>query len=97
MRPLTLSNRGKNWTCYLKLEITQLKSEKHKALIAQAVNHKVKENNFLEGSLILRHVEGLCRTLEEGKLEANWEGPFRIRQGMSNGAYKLKTVDERVI
>jgi len=27
---------------------------------------------------------------KEGKFSVNWEGPFRVRKGVDNGAYKLE-------
>ena len=78
-------------------EQAHLRNEKHKALIAQTTNKRVKARNFPEGTLILRRADGPRRAHEEAKLAPNWEGPFRVKKDLSNGAYKLKTIDGRLI
>jgi len=33
----------------------------------------------------------------EGKFNANWEGPFKIRENLQNGAYRLEHLDGREV
>jgi len=34
---------------------------------------------------------------QQGKLAPNWEGPFRIIEDLQNEAYRLETLDGRII
>ena len=45
----------------------------------------IKPRAFSKGDLILR------RTVEEGKLKPNWEGPFIIADNGSKGAYRIQS------
>ena len=78
-------------------EQAYIRNEKHKTLIAQVANKKMKPKSFLERSLILRQIEKPCKTQEEGKLAANWEGPFRVQQNLNNGAYRLEIINGKPI
>ena len=73
-----------------------MRNEKHKALIAKVANRKVKSKDFPKGLLVFQQVEGLHKA-QEGKLTANWEDPFKAKQNLKNGAYKLKTIKGKAI
>ena len=60
-------------------EQAYLRNEKHKALITQATNRKVKSKDFPKGSLVFWQVEGPYKAQEEGKLTINQESPFRVK------------------
>ncbi|KAI3451561.1 hypothetical protein Pfo_008226 [Paulownia fortunei] len=49
-----------------------------------------KIRNFQVGDLVLRRADALKQT---GKLEANWEGPYKVTRVIAGGAYELE--DER--
>ena len=51
---------------------------------------KVIRREFQIGSLALH---GNQKDSREGKLVANWEGPYRVRAKTDNGAYYLKHLD----
>ena len=51
---------------------------------------KVIKREFQVGSLVLRRNQKDSR---EGKLAANWEGPYRVKAKTENGAYYLKHLD----
>ena len=70
-------------------EQAHLISQKYKARIICVANRKVKARDFLEGSLILWIVKRPYRMLEDGKLATIWECPFKVKQYLGNGAYKL--------
>ena len=42
-------------------------------------------------------MEGPRRIIEEGKLTINWEGPFKVRTNLANEAYKLESIDGKLI
>ncbi|KAI3445131.1 hypothetical protein Pfo_001796 [Paulownia fortunei] len=47
----------------------------------------VKIRNFQVGDLVLRRADTLKQT---NKLEANWEGPYKVTQVIAGGAYELE-------
>ena len=53
-------------------------------------DNKVIRRGFEVGSLVLRRNQKDSR---EGKLAANWEGPYRVRDKTSNGAYYLENLN----
>ena len=46
---------------------------------------------------MLRKVVGAAKNPSWGKLEPNWEGPFRITLVSGIGAYYLENLDEKVV
>ena len=53
-------------------------------------NAKVFRRDFEVGSLVLRRSHKDSR---EGKLAANWEGPYRVRDKTNKGAYYLEQLN----
>ncbi|XP_061363479.1 uncharacterized protein LOC133307075 [Gastrolobium bilobum] len=62
-----------------------------KQLVANWFNKKVKPRSFTVGDLVLRRADVGGRNTTEGKLAPKWEGPFRIKERLSKGAYVLET------
>ncbi|GAU28915.1 hypothetical protein TSUD_59270, partial [Trifolium subterraneum] len=58
-----------------------------KQKIAARHDKRVIKREFEVGSLVLRRNQ---RDSREGKLAANWEGPYRVRAKTGNGAYHLE-------
>jgi len=58
-----------------------------KQKIAARHNKKVIKREFEVGDLVLRRNQ---KDPEEGKLVANWEGPYRITMKTGKGAYDLE-------
>ena len=52
---------------------------------------------FKIGDLVLREVFQNTKNPGEGKLGANWEGPYKIVEVVGKGAYKLEVMDGREI
>ena len=48
-------------------------------------------------ALVLCRADGPRRVLEDEKLALSWEGPFRVKSNLSNGAYRLKMIDDKPI
>ncbi|PNX87747.1 hypothetical protein L195_g043842 [Trifolium pratense] len=61
-----------------------------------AVRHdtKVIKREFEVGSLVLRRN---AKDAQDGKLAANWEGPYRVRSKTENGAYYLEDLQGKEI
>ncbi|RDX98799.1 hypothetical protein CR513_18233, partial [Mucuna pruriens] len=74
-------------------EQTCIRQEACKQRVTKRYNSKVKPRDFIENNLVWRKIGEVRKQREEGKLAANWEGPFRIREALNNGAYQLENVD----
>nr|KYP63266.1 Pol polyprotein [Cajanus cajan] len=60
-------------------------------------NTALNKREFKEGDLVWRLQGTPHRNPREGKLAANWDGPFRVRHNLQNGAYKLEELSSKVI
>ena len=56
---------------------TKQRLARYQDLMAKYYNSKVRHRDFQVGDLILRKVMGAIRDPSQGKLEPNWEGPYR--------------------
>ena len=65
--------------------------------LKQGYDSKVKLRPLTPGDLVLRKVVGTTKNLAWGKLEPNWEGPYRITSEAGIGAYFLEDLDEHVV
>jgi hypothetical protein len=85
-------------------ELVDLDEERIKALemltrqkerVAKAYNKKVKSKTFNVGNLVWKVIlpmDKKDRVL--GKWSPNWEGPFKVVQVFSNGAYEIEELTE---
>ena len=64
-----------------------------KQRIALRYNGKVLRRSLGEGDLVLRRNDIGPPTLGEGKLDAHWERPYRVREVLGKSAYKLEKLD----
>ena len=76
-----------------KREEAQVRTTAAKERIARKYNAKVVHRSFLPGSLVLRRESVGERNAAEGKLAANWEGPYRVIRASGSGAYNLETLE----
>ena len=84
--------RGALDLCEEKREAAQVRTAAAKERIARKYNARVVPRSFLPGSLVLRRASVGGRNATEGKLAANWEGPYRVIRASGSGAYKLETL-----
>ena len=54
----------------------------------------LREIKFKIGELVLLYKSHLR---EKQKLEERWKGPYRIHEVLGNGAYKIRTLDEKIL
>ncbi|XP_015964818.1 uncharacterized protein LOC107488572 [Arachis duranensis] len=68
-----------------------------KQRVALRYNTKVLKRKFEPNDLVLRRNDIGLPAPGEGKLAANWEGPYRIRKAMGKGAFKLERLDGKEV
>ena len=61
--------------------------------MARHYNSQVRHRDFQVGDLVLRKVMGATRDPTQGKLDPNWEGPYRVTSWKRKGTYHLETTD----
>ncbi|XP_017419350.1 uncharacterized protein LOC108329586 [Vigna angularis] len=78
-------------------EVATIRAEAQKRMLSRRYNTKVKPRAFKSGDLVWRKRGEARKNRAHGKLAANWEGPFRIAEDMTNGAYRLQLLDGQPI
>jgi len=100
-----LDNLKLNEEC-LKTELDLLQKMRDKAKVreeackqraARRYNSKTKSRSFQEGDLVWRMREEARKPAAEGKFNSNWEGPFKVKENLSNEAYRLQHLDGREV
>ncbi|XP_073045947.1 uncharacterized protein [Primulina eburnea] len=76
-----------------KREAASIQLEAYKNRNAQSYNQRVIQRNFQMGDLFLRKVQEEQR----GKLDPKWEGPFKVIEKLSSGAYYLENAQGQVL
>ncbi|XP_072060205.1 uncharacterized protein [Arachis hypogaea] len=74
-------------------EMAHLTEAAIKQRIALRYNGKVLKRSLGEGNLVLRRNDIGPPIPGEGKLAANWEGPYKVREVLVKGGYKLEKLD----
>ncbi|XP_070005050.1 uncharacterized protein [Nicotiana sylvestris] len=70
-------------------ETTLIRMAAQKQIIEQYYNRKAHVRYFKIGDFVLKKVFQSTRAANAGKLNPNWEGPYKIRGIVGNGAYEL--------
>ncbi|XP_057730600.1 uncharacterized protein LOC130945929 [Arachis stenosperma] len=78
-------------------EMAHLTETALKQRMALRYNTKVLKREFGPNDLVLRRNDIGLPTPGEGKLAANWEGPYRIKKVMGKGAFKLERLDGKEV
>nr|KYP53330.1 Retrovirus-related Pol polyprotein from transposon opus [Cajanus cajan] len=78
-------------------EKAQIVAEAFKQRMSPRFNSNLKPRTFHEGDLVWRATGSARCNSAEGKLLANWDGPFRVRHALHNGAYKLEELSGKVL
>ncbi|XP_050211482.1 uncharacterized protein LOC126661669 [Mercurialis annua] len=71
-----------------------VRAEAYRRQMTKYHNARVKERKFEEGDLVLKKAEIGRGAAGVGKLEANWDGPYRVVAVVGKGAYKIAHLDE---
>ncbi|KAL0438611.1 UNVERIFIED_CONTAM: hypothetical protein Slati_2344100 [Sesamum latifolium] len=69
-----------------------LRIQRHKNIMINSYNKRVKSRSFQVGDLVLRRVD--ARKLV-GKLDPTWEGPYKVTSVIGKGAYELEDPEGR--
>ena len=67
--------------------------EKYKEKTREHFSKKSRVKNFHAGDLVLRDTEASDPT-NTGKLMPNWEGPYKVKEVIRPGTYKLANMDD---
>ncbi|XP_075089918.1 uncharacterized protein LOC142171461 [Nicotiana tabacum] len=68
-----------------------------KQIIERYYNRKAHLRYFKIGDFILKKVFQSMKTTGEGKLNPNWDGPYKVRGIAGKGSYELETMDGKVL
>ena len=71
------------------------RTTRYKNLMARQHDAMVKPRRFNIGDLVLKKVSLATKNPAHGKLEPNWEGPYRIINYKRQGSYYLEALDGR--
>lgn len=72
-----------------------LHAEVCRRMVEWKYNTKVRSRNFQEGDLVQKRTGDARKVLAYGKFAAKWDGPFKIKEDLQNGAYRLSLSDRR--
>ena len=73
-------------------EAAHQRNVKYQLQAAQYYNSGVKKRSFYVGDLVLRELATSIPT-KQGKLQPNWEGPYKIIEIIRPRTYKLEAMD----
>ena len=74
-----------------------MRLQAYQGQLARFYNKQVKLRELKIGDLVLRKTLGNMKNPSEGKLGANWEGPYRVTGKMGQNAYRLTTLEGRSV
>ena len=80
-----------------KREHACMRLEAYHRKVAQYYNSRVKNRPMCIGDLVLRKSAITNALKDEGKLRANWEGPYRIRMMLTPNTCKLETLEGKKV
>ncbi|XP_072087333.1 uncharacterized protein [Arachis hypogaea] len=71
----------------------KIRNEAIQQMIRNKYNKRVRPRTLQQGDLVLRRLEDVRKPPGQGKLAANWEGPFRIAKVYGRGSYSLQSLE----
>jgi hypothetical protein len=76
-------------------EFARLTEMSRKQRVAQRYNARVVKHEFTIGDLVLRRASIGLKNAKDGKLAANWEGPYQVIRSTRKCTYALETLQGR--
>jgi hypothetical protein len=73
-------------------EVARLSDIAKKQQVNQRYNIRVQERKLGVGDLVVRRASIGNKNAKDGKLAANWEGPYRLKRSLGQGAYALEHI-----
>jgi len=78
-------------------EAALIRMAAQKQIIERYYNRKAHLRYFKIGDFVLKKIFQSMKTTGAGKLNPNWEGPYKVRGIAGKGAYELETMDGKVL
>ncbi|XP_070050271.1 uncharacterized protein [Nicotiana tomentosiformis] len=78
-------------------EASLIRIARQKQIIERYYNRKAHLGYFKIGDFVLKKVFQSMKTTGVGKLNPNWEGPYKFRGIAGKGAYELETMDDKIL
>ncbi|XP_071719097.1 uncharacterized protein [Rutidosis leptorrhynchoides] len=76
--------------------VATINEASNKQKIAKYYNRRVRERSFHPGNYVWSN-NNASRVEDLGKLGPNWEGPYEVVDSLGNGAYNLKTSNDKFV
>jgi hypothetical protein len=78
-------------------DLAMVRLASYQQRIKREHDKNIKPRVFRVGELVLRKVMANTRKSNDGKLEPNWEGPYKVLSLAGHGAYRLEDMDGKPI
>ncbi|XP_077237190.1 uncharacterized protein LOC143878861 [Tasmannia lanceolata] len=77
-------------------EESRIRVAAYKQKVSNYHDSKIHPRNFRTGDLVLRKA-AVSQPMKVGKLSPTWEGPYRVKEVIRPGSYKLETLEEHLL
>ncbi|XP_077245948.1 uncharacterized protein LOC143885765 [Tasmannia lanceolata] len=77
-------------------EESRIRVAAYKQKVSNYHDSKIRPRNFRTGDLVLRKA-AVSQPTKVGKLSPTWEGPYRVKEVIRPGSYKLETLEEHLL
>ncbi|XP_077231894.1 uncharacterized protein LOC143865077 [Tasmannia lanceolata] len=77
-------------------EESRIRVAAYKQRVSNYHNSKIRPREFRTGDLVLRKAT-VSQPTKVGKLSPTWEGPYRVKEVIRPGSYKLETLEEYLL
>ncbi|XP_077232629.1 uncharacterized protein LOC143869981 [Tasmannia lanceolata] len=77
-------------------EESQIRAAAYKQKVSRYHDTKIRPREFRTGDLVLRKA-AVSQPRKVGKLSPTWEGPYRVKEVIRPGSYRLETLDEQLL
>ncbi|XP_077230114.1 uncharacterized protein LOC143863309 [Tasmannia lanceolata] len=77
-------------------EESRIRVAAYKQKVSNYHDSKIRPREFRTGDLVLRRA-AVSQPTKVGKLSPTWEGPYRVKEIIRPGSYKLETLEEHLL